>query len=112
PKPIADFNHAPIKPIINIDGDVVFTDASHGANIVSWQWYFMNTAQYTSTLQNPTFLYTEAGTYAVALVVKSDKGCIDTIVRPIVVGEDFGLYVPDAFTPNADGLNDIFQPKG
>jgi len=72
----------------------------------------MNTAQYTSTLQNPTFLYTEPGTYAVALVVKSDKGCVDTIVRPIVVGEDFGIYVPDAFTPNADGLNDVFQPKG
>jgi len=48
PKPVADFNHAPIKPIINIDGDVVFTDASWGANIVSWNWYFMNTAQYTS----------------------------------------------------------------
>jgi len=112
PNPVADFNHAPIKPIINVDGDVVFTDASHSANIVSWQWYFMNTAQYTSTLQNPTFLYTEPGTYAVALVVKSDKGCVDTIVRPIVVGEDFGIYVPDAFTPNADGLNDVFQPKG
>lgn len=112
PKPIADFNHAPIKPVINIDGDVTFTDASHGANIVSWNWYFMNTAQYTSNLQNPTFLYSEAGTYAVALVVKSDKGCIDTIVRPIVVGEDFGIYVPNAFTPNDDLLNDIFQPKG
>lgn len=112
PNPVADFNHAPIKPIINIDGDVVFTDASHSANIVSWNWFFMNTAQYTSNLQNPTFLYTEAGTYAVALVVKSDHGCTDTIVRPLVVGEDFGIYVPNAFTPNADGLNDVFQPKG
>lgn len=112
PKPVADFNHAPLKPILNIDPEVIFTDASHSANIVSWQWYFMNTAQYTSTQQNPTFMYTEPGTYAVALVVKSDHGCIDTIVRPLVVGEDFGIYVPNAFTPNADGLNDVFQPKG
>lgn len=112
PKPIADFNHAPIKPILNIDPDVTFTDASHGANIVSWNWYFMNTAQYTSNLQNPIFVYTEPGTYAVALVVKSDKGCYDTIVRPLTVGDDFGIYVPNAFTPNADGLNEIFQPKG
>jgi gliding motility-associated-like protein len=112
PKPTADFNHAPIKPIINIDGDVVFTDASWGANIISWNWYFMNTAQYTSTLQNPTFLYTEPGNYVVALVVKSDKGCSDTLLRPLVVGEDYGLYVPNAFTPNADGFNDVFQAKG
>jgi gliding motility-associated-like protein len=112
PIPVADFNFAPLKPIINIDPEVQFTDASHSANIVSWNWYFMNTAQYTSIMQNPTFPYTEPGTYPVALVVKSDHGCIDTIVKPLVVGEDFGIYVPNAFTPNADGLNDIFQPKG
>jgi len=112
PVPVADFNHAPIKPIVNQDPYVTFTDASWGATIVSWNWYFMNTAQYTSTQQNPQFSYTEPGTYPVALVVKSDKGCIDTLVRPIVVGEDFGIYVPNAFTPNADGVNDVFQPKG
>ena len=111
-QPVADFNHSPIKPIINQDPFVTFTDASYGANIVSWNWYFMNTAQYTSVEQNPTFAYTEPGTYPVVLVVKSDKGCYDTLIRPIVVGEDFGIYVPNAFTPNGDGLNDIFQPKG
>lgn len=112
PKPVADFNHSPVKPIAILDQDVVFTDASWGAPIVSWNWYFMNTAQHTSTQQNPTFSYTEAGTYVVTLVVKSDKGCTDTLSRPLVVGEDYGLYIPDAFTPNADGLNDGFQPKG
>jgi gliding motility-associated-like protein len=112
PQPVADFNHSPIKPIVNVDQEVIFTDASWGTPIVSWNWYFMNTAQYTSTQQNPTFSYTEPGTYVVALVVKSDHGCTDTILRPIVVGEDFGIYVPNAFTPNGDGLNDFFHPKG
>ncbi len=112
PQPVADFNHAPIKPIVNQDPFVTFTDASWGAPIVSWNWYFMNTAQYTSIEQNPTFSYTEPGTYPVVLVVKSDMGCTDTLIRPLVVGEDFGIYVPNAFTPNADGVNDIFQPKG
>jgi gliding motility-associated-like protein len=112
PQPVADFNHAPIKPIVNQDPFVTFTDASYGATIVSWNWYFMNTAQYTSVEQNPTYSYTEPGTYPVVLVVKSDKGCTDTLVRPLVVGEDFGIYVPNAFTPNEDGINDVFQPKG
>jgi gliding motility-associated-like protein len=112
PVPVADFNFAPLKPIINIDQEVTFTDASHSATITSWNWYFMNTAQYTSVSQNPTFNYTEPGTYAVALVVESDHGCLDTLVRELIVGEDFGIYVPNAFTPNGDGLNDVFQPKG
>ncbi len=109
PKPVADFNFAPIKPII--EEEVTFTDASYN-NIISWNWYFMNTAQYTSTQQNPTFNYTEPGTYVVALVVKSDRGCLDTLLRELIVGEDFGIYVPNAFTPNGDGLNDVFRPKG
>ena len=112
PQPVADFNHSPIKPIVNQDPFVTFTDASYGATIVSWNWYFMNTAQYTSVLQNPTFGYLDPGTYPVVLVVTSDMGCTDTLVRPLVVMEDFGIYVPNAFTPNEDGLNDIFQPKG
>jgi gliding motility-associated-like protein len=112
PQPVADFNYAPIKPILNIDNDVTFTDASHGTTISSWNWYFMNTPQYQSTQQHPHFMYTEPGMYAVALVVKSDKGCLDTLVKALEVGEDFGIYVPNAFTPNGDGLNDTFQPKG
>ncbi|MBK7667883.1 MAG: gliding motility-associated C-terminal domain-containing protein [Sphingobacteriaceae bacterium] len=112
PVPVADFNFAPIRPVINGENDVYFTDASHGANVVSWNWYFMNTAQYTSTSQNPHFLYEDPGDYVVALVVNTDKGCTDTILLPLKVYEDYGIYVPNVFTPNADGLNDVFQAKG
>lgn len=112
PQPVADFNFSPLKPIINQDQYVTFTDASYGTPITSWNWYFMNTAQYTSVEQNPMFAYTEPGTYPVALVVTSNQGCTDTLVRELIVGEDFGIYVPNAFTPNGDGVNDVFQPKG
>ena len=111
PIPVADFNYDPIKPLASVD-EVSFTDASYSGNIVSWNWYFMNTAQYTSTQQNPNFMYADAGEYMIALVIKNDKGCTDTIMKSITVGEDFGIYMPNSFTPNGDGLNDVFYGKG
>ena len=110
PIPVADFNYASGKPIIN---EVVeFTDASHGANIMNWSWNFSHLKNKVVLKQNTSLVYEEAGTYVVALIVISDMGCRDTAVKSIVIGEDFGLFVPDAFSPNGDGLNDLFQPKG
>jgi len=110
PIPVADFNYAPIEPV---DEELIhFTDASYNANITSWTWYFMSTEEAIATEQNPEYTYPTFGSYVIALIVKSDKGCIDTTMKSITVMEDVALYVPDAFSPNGDGLNDVFHPKG
>jgi len=109
PTPTADFIFAPLRPIV--DNEITFTDASFGANITEWYWFF-NSQVVNSTSQNPNYIYSEIGPYAVTLIVKSDKGCMDTITQLIVVGEDYGIYVPNSFTPNGDGLNDVFSAKG
>ena len=62
--------------------------------------------------QNPTFLFENPGTYPVALVVKNKWGCADTVVKTITINEDFAIYLPNTFTPNDDGINDVFAPKG
>jgi len=111
PKPTADFVYSPIKPIENLDM-VNFSDISFGTPIVAWNWYFLAGTQFSSQLQNLSHIYKDAGEYPIALIVKSDKGCVDTVIKTIKVIEDFGIWVPNAFTPNGDGLNDGFSAKG
>lgn len=110
PKPTADFNFAPQRPVENEQVD--FTNSSFGAGITSYEWQFSSQSNSVITQQNPTMIFDKPGGYLAVLIVTNDKGCTDTVMRPVLVGEDYGLYVPEAFTPNGDGINDVFFPKG
>ncbi len=90
-----------------VNGTTQFTDLSSKAKIVSWEWTFGN-PDVTSTLQNPSFTYQDSGRYDVTLVVTSDRGCRSYISKKVIVGDEMGLFLPNAFTPNGDGSNDVF----
>jgi gliding motility-associated-like protein len=44
------------------------------------------------------------------LTVKNEEGCVDTASVKATVFNGSAIYVPTAFTPNHDGLNDILKP--
>ncbi len=66
-------------------GDVVdFTDESDGIvrNITQWKWLFGNGV--TSSVQNPSYLYTSPGIYNVQLYVYSSEGCVSDTANKII----------------------------
>jgi PKD repeat protein len=75
PAPVADFSGSPTSGISPLT--VGFTDASTGA-VSSYAWSFGDGG--TSTLQNPSHLYSAAGTYSVSLTVTGPGGS-DTLTR-------------------------------
>ncbi|MFN5635850.1 MAG: gliding motility-associated C-terminal domain-containing protein, partial [Flavobacteriales bacterium] len=65
-----------------------------------------------STLDNPIHFYPSStiDAYNVMLVVYDANGCSDTAIAVVESSDVIRLTVPNAFTPNGDGLNDLFIP--
>ena len=89
----------------------VFKDNSIG-NIVSWNWDFGNGNISTSQTPLPqTYLPTKPTRDVFPrLIVQNNYGCFDTATQKIVVAYSCYIAVPNAFTPNKDGLNDFLYP--
>ena len=66
----------------------------------------------TSTALNPQHLYPGKGLYTVSLVTTTTAGCTDSVSLQVEVLPIFTLYIPNAFTPDGNGTNDFFMPKG
>lgn len=110
PKPQADFIFLPQQPEAGLDS-VRFYNSSLGESQDSWNWFFIDNAHKGAQGENTAFMFHEAGSYPAALVVRNKWGCSDTAIKSLKVLDEFLIYVPNSFTPNSDGLNEVFLPK-
>jgi gliding motility-associated-like protein len=98
------------------DNVVTFNASSKNAMISYYNWMFAGTnsrlVQDTSDLKNPQRVYEETGKYPVLLIATTDYGCIDTTITFLEINDDLNVFIPNSFTPNSDGINDVFQVKG
>lgn len=108
--PIANFTSNPLGTA-NPGVTVNFTDLSTIASgtIVAWVWNFGDSLGVGSTLQNPSHIYGQDGTYSVFLAVQSNNGCWDTIFMNYEIVST--VSVPNIFTPNGDLDNEYLEFK-
>ena len=86
---------------------VLFTNLATGDfNHVSWDFGDGN----FSDEESPNHIYTREGTYKIKQLVSYPFGCQYSYEASIVVEKGYSLIMPNAFTPNNDGINDSFAP--
>ncbi|MDP3556281.1 MAG: PKD domain-containing protein [Bacteroidota bacterium] len=108
PTPIAKFEVDKTE-VTELNSLIKFTDVS-SANPIKWEWNFGGMD--VSTIQNPIYTFNNIGTFPVLLTVSNAYGCNNTFIKNITVQPEFTFFAPNAFSPNGDGLNDIFLPLG
>lgn len=104
-KPTANFQMISSVPFNNLE--LTFENLSINAD--TYEWDFGDGS--TSTDVHPNNTYLHPGNYIITLIATDEKGCKDTIQKPIIIQEEYYIYVPNTFTPGHDRINDEFHAR-
>lgn len=102
--PVASFDHFPENPS-NVEPMIDFVNTSIATDNVHWV-IGQDTIFGDSTLRYEFDPRDEP--YTVTLFTANDLGCFDSVSTKVTYFEKSIIRYPNAFTPNADGINDLF----
>ena len=107
PTPKAAFVIDPPE-VSNVFPDFQLVDQSKDA--VSWLWQFGDGREYTD--HNPSASAPELGTLSITQFAYNNFGCQDSVVKILKTFPEVRYFLPNAFTPNGDSVNDELRAVG
>ena len=105
------FSTNPNADCISFDeSDVTFIDLSN--NALTGEWLIDSISIPYQPGTNPGYDSGTPGTYTAQLIVYNQGLCSDTFALEVCILDDTPVFVPDIFSPNGDGNNDVLYVRG
>jgi gliding motility-associated-like protein len=96
-------------PEVMVQEEIIF-ESEIAPEFIAWEWEFGD--GFKSTEKNPVHVFEKPGQYEVKLTGIDKFGCNTVETNEVLVNsQEEMMVIPNAFSPNDDGLNDTFKPK-
>jgi gliding motility-associated-like protein len=105
--PRADMLFSP-QPANISDPNIFFRDNSNEEVLIS-EW---DLGDGTIIYDDLSFwhTYNDIGSYTIRYYITNLYGCTDSVVKQLNINPNYSTFIPNSFTPNNDGDNDVFFP--
>ncbi|MBC6365443.1 gliding motility-associated C-terminal domain-containing protein [Algoriphagus sp. AK58] len=96
-------------PEVLVNEEIIF-ESEISPEIIAWEWDFGDGNK--STEKDPVHIFDKPGKFEVKLTGYDMYGCSTFEINSVLVNTpEEMMVIPNAFSPNGDGLNDVFKPK-
>lgn len=106
--PESAFIYSPVAP--TSDDPIIDLD-EQAIGEIAWQWHIGSTELGTTPHLQYNMLDAGASTVDICLTVTDENACTDTFCRTIDLIEKLRVFVPNVFTPDGDGVNEVWFPR-
>ncbi len=80
-----------------------------GPQTTEVDWYLDSTFSGSGRMME--FQFSKKGKHTITQIA-TENGCTDTLRKTVFVWDDYKIFIPNAFTPTADNVNDLWKFDG